>query len=225
MASDFRVLLAPEEVDHANLGSLYASPEGPWFRANMVATVNGVAAGPDGRSGSINNQIDREVFALLRSQADAIVVGAGTARTEEYRPTDRPIVVVSGSGAVPPQLVGADQGAVLLATSAGAPHLAESQEILGMDSVVVVGADAVDLGHLREDLIGRGLRNLLCEGGPRLLTSAIAAGIVDEICLTWVPRILGAGTQPLLTGAEFDLTLKLQMLLEGQGALLGRWWL
>ncbi len=95
MATEFRVLVAPEGVDPTDLGALYRSPAAPWFRANMVSTINGVAAGPDGRSGSINNDIDRQVFALLRSQADAILVGAGTARTEGYQPTDRPIVIVT----------------------------------------------------------------------------------------------------------------------------------
>ncbi len=85
--------------------------------------------------------------------------------------------------------------------------------------------DAVDLTLLRAMLIDRGWGKVLCEGGPGLLTSALSAGIIDEICLTWVPRLFGAGTQPLLTGADFDLTLKLRMLLERNGTLLGCWWI
>lgn len=222
--SDFRVLLAPEGLEAAHLAGLYAVPAQPWFRANMVSTVNGAAAGPDARSGTINNAIDTEVFHLLRAQADAIVVGAGTARAEGYRPTDRPVVVVTRSGAVPPTLQDAPPGSVLIATHAAAPELAATHAQLGADQVLVLGADRVDLQLLRTGLVDRGLENLLCEGGPGLLRDALAAGIVDELCLTWVPLLLAGETQRLLTGAPLELALTLGVLLERDGTLLGRWW-
>ena len=228
MEPDWQVLVAPAGVDPAfrgtgALAALYAPPRTPWLRANMVSTLNGVAAGPDGRSGSINNAIDREVFALLRAQADAIVVGAGTARTEGYRPTDKPLIVLSRSGALPPSLRNAPSGSVVVATRSTAQKLVETRDLLADDNVWVLGADDVDLALLRSRLVGNGLRNILCEGGPTLLAGMLESGVVDEICLTWVPRMLGGEMQPLLTGAPIDLTLKLQMLLERNGTLLGRW--
>ena len=99
-------------------------PELPWLRVNMVSTVDGSATGSSGRSGSINNaRPTSRVFHLLRAMADAIVVGAGTARAEGYGPTDRPIVLVSRSGGVPELLRGAEPGAVLMATVSAAEHL------------------------------------------------------------------------------------------------------
>ncbi|MGL5826471.1 MAG: dihydrofolate reductase family protein [Nocardioides sp.] len=223
MAPDFRVLLAPDGVDQQDLAALYRVPALPWFRANMVTTIDGAAAGADGGSGSINNAADGAVFALLRGQADAIVVGAGTARAERYRPIDRPIVVVSGSGAVPDTLRAAPSGGVVLATRAAAEHLGQAREVLGAESVWVLGEGSVDLGLLRSALLDRGWTSLLCEGGPRLLRDFLAAGLLDEICLTWVPRLLG-GTRPsLLAGESVDRTLKLRLLLEADSTLLGRW--
>ena len=57
----------------------------PRLRANMVASADG-AASLDGRSGGLSGPGDRMVFTVLRSLADLILVGAGTARAERYRP-------------------------------------------------------------------------------------------------------------------------------------------
>lgn len=223
MATDVRVLLAPEGADTDDLASLYAAPEREWFRANMVSTLDGGAAGSDGRSGSINNEVDREVFALLRDLADVIVVGAGTARAEGYRPATRPIVVVSRSGTVPELLRGAASGDVLLATCAAAPQLTQARALLGDEAVWVLGEESVDLGQLRARLTERGWRQILCEGGPGLLRDLMAAGVVDELCLTWVPELQAGSTTNLLTGEQIAVKLELQMLLECNSTLMGRW--
>ena len=57
----------------------------PWVRANMVASADGAAA-LDGRSGGLGGPADRMVFNILRSICDVILVGAGTARAERYKP-------------------------------------------------------------------------------------------------------------------------------------------
>ena len=73
--------------DADGLADAYAYPDGrTWIRANFVSTVDGAARGTDGRSASISPEVDRSVFALLRSLADVILVGAGTARQEGYEP-------------------------------------------------------------------------------------------------------------------------------------------
>ena len=58
-----------------------------WVRAVFVASVDG-AATVAGRAGGLGNDVDRAVFALNRALADVILVGAGTARTEEYGPAE-----------------------------------------------------------------------------------------------------------------------------------------
>ncbi len=216
----FRVLVGPDTDD---LAALYASPADPWLRVNMVTTLDGAAAGADDRSGSINNAVDKVVFDQLRALADAIVVGAGTARAEGYAPVDRPTVVVSRRADVPERLRGGAPGSVLVATCASAEHLAEARELLGDEHVLVLGEDEVDLGRMRDELGARGLNQLLAEGGPHLLRDLVAAGAADEICVTIVP-LLVAGEQPRIAqGPPVDVPLKLLTLLEREGTLLGRW--
>lgn len=191
----YRVLVGPDTDD---LTELYAAPRLPWLRVNMVSTVDGAATGDSGTSGSINNAADKQVFDHLRDQADVIVVGAGTARTEGYRPADRPIVVVSRGDEVPAGLRDAPAGSVLL---------------------VPLG----DPVAFRQGLVDRGWANILCEGGPSLLRDLLAAGVVDELCTTIVPHLVGGQHPRIVTGAPVDVPLRLHTLLERDATLLARW--
>ncbi len=210
-------------LDDAALVEAYAVPASSWLRVNMVASLDGAATGGDGRTGSINNAVDKRVFDLLRSTADAVLIGAGTARTEGYRPGPVPIVVVSRRGRVPEGLRGASPGEVLLGTTGTAPHLAEARELLGDVHVLVTGDEVVDLTALLEQLRSRGLRRLLGEGGPTLLGDLLAARLVDELCLTTVPRVVVGEHPRITTGAPLDVPLRLGLLLEEDGTLLARW--
>lgn len=211
-------------VSDDDLPSLYAVPRLPWLRANMVQTVDGAATGGDGRSGSINNAADKRVFDTLRAMADAVVVGAGTARAEGYGAAAVPIVLVSRRGEVPPLLRDAPSSArIHMVTCEAAPALAETRSVLGSENVLVVGESSVDLGGVRPALEERGFRHLLCEGGPSLLTGLLAAAQVDELCVTVVPSLVG-GSNPRITGGPaLDRSLDLGLLLEEDGTLLGRW--
>ncbi len=210
-------------VDEELLRRLYAAPTTPWLRVNMVSTVDGAVAGADGRSGSINNAVDKRVFHLLRAQADAVVVGAGTARAERYGVARAPIVLVSRSGNVPERLRGAPRGAVLLATTGSAPGLGASRDLLGDENVLVLGEDTVDLVGLRRSLVERGLVELLAEGGPSLLGAMLAAGVVDELCTTTVPVLVAGGQGRITSGQGLGVPLRLGVLLEDDGTLLARW--
>ena len=211
------------EADDERLTRLYAPPRRPWLRVNMVSTVDGAATGAGGVTGSINNRADKRVFHLLRSVSDAVVVGAGTARTESYGPAVVPLVVVTRTGSVPDRLRNAPPGRVLLATCASAPELAASTELLGAENVLLAGESSVDLGVVKSSLADRGLTNLLSEGGPSLLASALAAGIVDELCMTVVPHAVAGRHLRITDGPDVDLSLVLATLLEEDGTLLGRW--
>nr|WP_243731958.1 dihydrofolate reductase family protein [Nocardioides ochotonae] len=209
----------------ASLEEHYAPPRLPWLRANMVSSLDGAVTGADGRSGSINNAADKLVFDLLRDTCDAVLVGAGTARAEGYGPAAAPLVVVSRSGSVPPTLRTAGPGRVLLATCAVAPGLDQATALLGVEQVLVCGDDEVDLAAVVDTLHARGLRHLLCEGGPRLLTDLLAAGLVDELAATYVPLLVGGAGPRITQGAHVGLSAVPRLLLEQDGTLLGRWWL
>lgn len=218
----------PSEGDISDgvLAQLYAAEpaaDGVWLRVNMVSTVDGAAQGDDGVTDSINNEPDKRVFHALRSYADVILVGAGTAREEGYRPTTKPIVVLSRSGEVPETLRGAEPGQVLMATVEHAPALDEARELLGAEHVLVLGAYTVDFALLRGELAARGWSQVLSEGGPFALHEMIATGAVDELCLTVVPRLIAGEHKRITSGAPIDVPLDPLLLLEEDGTLLGRW--
>ncbi|WP_248583323.1 dihydrofolate reductase family protein [Nocardioides sp. InS609-2] len=224
-----RVLIGDDpgaDVADDDLSARYARPfdhVGPWLRVNMVSTVDGAAQGEDGKSGGINNAADKRVFDALRRVADCVVVGAGTLRTEGYRPTAVPLVVVSRSARVPPLLQGAEPGRVLMATTERAPGLAEARALLGPENVMVLGTYSVDLVTLKAALYDRGFTEQLSEGGPQLLHHLLAEGVADELCVTVVPRAVAGSRLRIVVGSEIDVPLTPTLLLEEAGTLLGRW--
>jgi len=211
------------ELTDEELAELYAVPATPWLRANMITTLDGAATGPNGLTGSIDNAPDKRVFHLLRRLADAIVVGAGTARAEAYGPAARPIVIVSRRGFVPPTLEGTTPGSVLMATCSRAVGLEDTRRTLGGANVLVLGEHEVDLAALRHELVARGMANLLCEGGPQLLADLLSIGLVDELCLTQVPAVVGGEQTRITSGRAIERAMDLGLLLEESGTLLSRW--
>ncbi|MCK9793411.1 dihydrofolate reductase family protein [Isoptericola sp. 4D.3] len=234
------------------LQELYAAGPGPWVRANFVSTVDGAAWGPDHLSGSINDDADWRVFRVLRSVADVVLVGAGTARHEGYTALDRPrglpgdgrpleLALVSRSGRVPQQLTEGDRPPLVLTGAAGART---ATRMLPADRVIVVpqadDADEVDVRAGLVALAALGLARVLCEGGPTLLATMLAAGLVDELCVTTSPCLVGPGPsrivaaspagapgqeQPAAGVPSPPVPARLARLLHapGTGTLLARW--
>lgn len=179
--------------DDAEIERLYAYPDlsRPWVRATFVATIDGAAHAADGRSGSLGGDIDTRVFGTLRSLADVVVVGAGTARTEGYGPAAVPIAVVSRSLDLPAALLVPGQ---LVITTADAPP-GELERLRGTVDVIAVGEGRIDWPAVLDELAGRGWHRVLCEGGPSLLGELVEHDLVDELCLTIAP-VLAAGDAP-----------------------------
>lgn len=216
-------LQALADLSDDELAHLYAPRAEPWLRVNFVSTIDGAAQGGDGVSTSINNDADKRVFDLLRSKADCLVVGAGTLRDEGYDVPQIPLVVVSRRGEVPEGLREAPEGRILMATVDDAEHLASARSLLGVDNVLTLGDDEIDLAALKAELADRRWVDQLCEGGPSLFGAMVAAGVVDELCHTVVPRLVGGDQLRIMTGPEVDATLRPVSLLEQDGTLLGRW--
>lgn len=214
-------LVLGADLDDDGLAATYAPPNSSWLRVNMVSTVDGAATGSSGKSGSINNPADKRVFDLLRTQSDALVVGAGTLRIEEYDAPSLPLVAVSDRGELPPALEAVQHA--LLVTHAGASQLGPTLERLGEDRVLILGEDSVDLTGLRPALAERGWHQILSEGGPHLLGSMLAAGIVDELCVTTSPLVVGGVHPRIVAGVDLDQELTLGALVEADHTLLARW--
>ncbi|WP_421734000.1 dihydrofolate reductase family protein [Cellulomonas sp.] len=238
--------LAPRD-DEAELVALFADPPttGVHVRANMVSTVDGAATGASHVSGSINGPADLRVFRVLRALADVVLVGAGTARAERYPPLDVPaelraarsalgrpddleLAIVTASGELPESLLDTDRPPLVL-TTASAPALDGLRARIGADRVIVADGGvpgSVDPHAVVTALGERGLRNVLAEGGPTLLAQLVDADLVDELCLTWSPQLVGgpAGrVTHLPTWFEPARALTLRHLLHADGVLLGRW--
>jgi riboflavin biosynthesis pyrimidine reductase len=233
-------------MDSEALAMAYAYPEllpeQSWVRANFISTLDGAAAGDDGRSSSINTGGDRDVFRLLRALCDVILVGAGTARVEGYRratvrdpwsylrharPAHPTMAVVSRSADIPPMLSQAREssGEVLLVTCgrAGAEAVDLARETLGEDQVIVEGEETVDLAAAMGSLVVRGLPRILCEGGPHLMGDLAAAGCLDELCLSIAPLLVGADHPRITAGPALTANLVPRLLIESEGTLIGRW--
>ena len=228
---------AEELVESLDLASL-APAERPYVVLNMVSTLDGRAA-LDGNTRGLGGEQDRQLFHLLRSAGDALLVGAGTARIERYGPAvksdelrsrrerhglapDQPTVIVSGRLLLPSDLplLQAEGESVIVAT--GADH-----ELEGVRAGVIYERTGDDLALLLARLRSEhGLRSLVCEGGPTLFSNLLAAGLVDELFLSIAPKLLGGGLEPTITtGPELPdpASTELLWLCEADGELFTRW--
>ena len=218
------------ELDDEGLQAAYATDaqtsrhdDGAWWRSNFISSVDGAITGADGLSVSIRTDADGRVFGVLREWAEVIVVGAGTAREEEYEVNEKPIVLVSRSAEVPPSLADAEPGKVLMATVARSDGLADARESLGADNVIVCGDDDVDVAVLRSELTERGLLRALVEGGPHVLGDALDDGVLDEVCASLAPVVVAGDHARMATGPDVSVDLQLGLLLHEDGTLLARW--
>lgn len=194
----------------------------PWVRVNFVASVDGSAQGGDGRSGSLGTDADRAVFRLLRDTCDVVLVSAGTARAEEYGPVeDGVLALVSRSLDVPERL--RVPGVLVVAPADVDQERLDVLEAAGVD-VLTTGDAEVDWPAALAELGRRGLRRVLCEGGPTLLGTLTELDLVDEICLTVAPVLVaGEGQRISVSDGTADVPMRLAHALDVDGTLLTRW--
>lgn len=186
----------------------------PWFRANMITSLDGVIA-IDGSSQGLSSAIDREVYWALRSMAAAVVVGAKTANYRGYTRLDCPLVIVSNSGAIQTPVT----HPIVVTTTHGARRVEHDHP---QARLIVAGADEVDLRDAYGQLLDRGLDQLLCEGGPTLLASLISADLIDELCLTFSPRLVGHGPR-LFESPESSASMHLHHLHQNKNWIFARY--
>jgi riboflavin biosynthesis pyrimidine reductase len=216
-------LAQTETADESRLTDLYAYPDNLqscWVRGNMIASLDG-AATDDGKAGGLAGAGDRALFTLMRNAADVILVGAATVRIENYSGAqlslaERQARQRRGQSEVPPIAVvtrsgDLDPGARLFTRTEVPPLILtcsrsvdEIRQRLGAVAEVIDASgqypDGVDGATALKILAERQLYRVLTEGGPLFLSLLIENGLLDELCLTVAPILVGGPARRIATG-------------------------
>jgi riboflavin biosynthesis pyrimidine reductase len=212
-----------DAVDDDGLNALYAYPDqlqDCWVRGNMIASLDGGAT-DDGKAGGLAGAGDRALFALLRELADVIVVGAVTVRVENYSGAQLsvaqrqarqqrgqaevpPIAVVTRSGDLDPgaRLFTRTEVPPLILT-AGEAYDDTRHRLGGVAEVIDASGphpNTVDIGTMLRILAERKLFRVLTEGGPLFLGTLVETGLLDELCLTVAPILVGGAARRIVSG-------------------------
>ncbi|MFF3848814.1 pyrimidine reductase family protein [Streptomyces sp. NPDC002328] len=232
------------------IAEAYAYPEpapgrpAAWLRANMVSTLDG-AAQHDGRSQPISNATDMRIFGTLRALADVVLVGAETVRQEGYRPARARAEFArrreaAGQGPAPaiaivsasldldfslPLFTSPLVPTLVLTGATAAPDRIAAAEKAGARVVVAGDGTGVEPERIVPALAALGHTRLLTEGGPRLLGQLVAAGVLDELCLTLSPLLTAGDAQRIAGGPTIAVPRQYELvsLLEEDGFLYGRY--
>jgi riboflavin biosynthesis pyrimidine reductase len=199
----------------------------PCVRANFIASLDG-AATHDGLTRGLNNADDKKVFDLLRMLCDVVLLGAGTLRAEGYadlRVEERAVTwrlehglgahptlaVVSGRLDLSPEMAAFERAPVrpIVFTHERSP-LQKRHDLSRVADVMVCGTATLDPRAMLAILTQRGLRQVLCEGGPHLLGMLIEADSVDELCLTLSP-VLENGSAGRITAGAAQTTRRMRL--------------
>lgn len=170
----------------------------------MIISQDGHFVGPSDSSRDLTGDSDLKLLLLLRALSDVVLVGANTARMDNYRqPKAREefaflnrkpprIAVVSSSldfDLAAPLFHGGQEQTIVINVGSKKP----STDLNDIAHVVNVSPDTSS--NFVQDLIAAltnlGLKKVTCEGGPSLLTQLLEAGAVDEYDLTVSPVTVG----------------------------------
>ena len=210
----------------------------PWVIVNMVSSLDG-ATTIDGKSSDLGDDDDRELFRAFRTAADVILVGAGTARAENYGPPrlsadrierrralglpDIPrVAVLTGRLDLEPEarLFSDPAQKPLILTGAASPEarreaLSEVAEVAVLEDL---GAEAV-LDRLSDFAV------ILCEGGPTFNSQLAEARRIDDLNLTVAPLIAGGTAKRIVEGANVrpPFEMHLDRILSGERSLFLRY--
>jgi riboflavin biosynthesis pyrimidine reductase len=212
----------------------------PWVLANMITALDG-ATHVDGLSGGLATPADRVAFRAIRAVADVILVAAGTARSEQYHPiSTSPEIAAAraarGQGDRPRlailtrhldldldgELFLAPEPPILLTTE-HAPA-ARVRHAEARTTVLQFPGERVDIASAVRALGEQGARIVLSEGGPTLIGQLAVADVLDELCLSLSPLMVGgdaARVTDVVTTVHRHYTLA--RVLEEQSMLLLRY--
>ncbi|HEX2266899.1 MAG TPA: GTP cyclohydrolase II RibA [Actinomycetota bacterium] len=171
----------------------------------FAQTLDGRIASRGGDSKWISGEAERTLSHALRAGCDAVMVGVGTVATDNPRLTVRLVsgasplrVVLDSTLRIPDEANVLDQtaGTIILTTDRASDIRIERLLERGVAvRVIESGPHGVDLPAALRVLRDEGIESLLVEGGSRILTSFLAARVVDRVVVAIAPSILGSGTE------------------------------
>jgi diaminohydroxyphosphoribosylaminopyrimidine deaminase/5-amino-6-(5-phosphoribosylamino)uracil reductase len=151
----------------------------PWVVLKMAASLDARTAAPDGTSRWITGEEARHDVHRLRARSDAVLVGAGTVRSD-----DPELTVRLDDGVARRQPL-----RVVLGTAPAGARVQPALELSGA------------LGDVLTELGQRGVLQLLVEGGASVAHDFHAAGLVDRYVLYLAPALFGGDDgRPLFAG-------------------------
>ncbi|MFB8009705.1 RibD family protein [Nocardia sp. NPDC056000] len=197
-----------------------AGADRPHVLLSVAVSIDGYIddAGPDRLL--LSNAADFDRVDALRAESDAILIGAGTLRSDDPRllvnSEDRRIsrvaagkpeyplrVIVTATGDLDParRLWHCGGERIVYTTDSGAARIGHGLD--GLAKVVSLGA-TVDFAALLDDLGSQGVGRLMVEGGGAIHTAFLAADLVDEISMAVAPIVVGDPDAPRFLGpADF----------------------
>lgn len=208
------------------LAALYATPQERWLRINLIASVNGNAAGADGTSHGLSSPTDRRILGAIRRLSDVVVVGASSVRKEGYfLPKSAPLAIVTGSGDLTGHQIPSDideTRVIVLCPAEARDTLSRSLRNTRV-TVITLPGPRIHPAAIVKALRARGHNSIVCEGGPSLAAQFLDADVVDEVCLSTSP-LLNNTNVPVFQGLSRARGLKLtQLLVDPQSVLYARW--
>jgi riboflavin biosynthesis pyrimidine reductase len=221
----------PIELEAADarsrLAELYVLPGVDTLRINLVASVNGSAAGRDDTSETLTNRADRKILGVIRRDSDVVLVGAASVRAEGYQlPRTAPLAIITSTGDLGGHrlTVAPDRFTPLVLCPSAVAERAHAGLPAAEIVVVPDTAGRMSAIDIVASLRARGLRRIVCEGGPSLAAQMLDAGLVDELCLSTSPSV-GGVSLPMFGSSSIPAhRLELsQLLADDTSTLYARW--
>ena len=193
----------------ALLGEVRAAEDRPYVVLKFAQTLDGRIATSTGDAKWISGEAERRISHALRAACDAVLVGAGTVMTDDPLLTVRLVagasplrVVLDSTLRLPPtaQILGPDAATTVITTRRASAGRRTALHERGVRVHVVPSSPrGVDLPAALARLRADGTLTLLVEGGARVITSMLGAGLVDRLVVGIAPTIIGAGTEAVGT--------------------------
>lgn len=212
----------PEKVlADSEITELYPWPNRPWIRANMVQTLDGGVIDENNKTLNLSTDSDKKIFRFLRQLSDVILVGSKTAQSAPYldikinsqnqeirkklRLAKKPrLAVVSNNLSFTKEWLKArnDEEQPIIYTSQSSET--KIRPFIGLAEFVYCGQKEVDLKSVKQDLVRRSFKRILCEGGPTLLHGLLNTNLLDELDLSIVAKFSeSSSVTSLINGSSF----------------------